>query len=119
MIAPLRPGAGIEQNADDGKIKRRPRVGRLVGCAKFSADEGPAVNALKFEMPPSRMQRNIQRRICGAHRFDYKIGRRIQPLQIDLKVEKLAIETKFKQFVRARTHRFTGQKRKRNRFQVS
>ena len=108
MITPTRPGAGIEKNADDRKIKGRPGAGSLLGCAKFPADEGPAVDALKLEMPPSRMQRNIQRWICAAHRFDHKIGRRIQPLQIDLKVEKLAIETKFKQFVRARTHRFTG-----------
>ena len=100
--APVRPGAGIEQHADDDEIERgagalcgrRPRH-RLV-------DLVPVVEAVDVEMPPARMERHVERGIGGPRRVDHELRGVVEPAEIDPKIRQPVAERQH--LVRALAH---------------
>ena len=71
--APVRPRAGIEQHADDRQIERRARALGRRRPRHGLIDFVPVIEAVDVEMPPARMERNVERRIGRARRVDHEL----------------------------------------------
>ena len=80
-IGPARPGAGIEQHADDGEVECGARALGRVAPRRGAVDRGPAIVAADHEMPPARMERHVERGIGLARRRDDEVGGRVEPRQ--------------------------------------
>ncbi len=84
---PRRPGAGIEQHADDRKIERRARA---LGGATASPSAGRCSSQRStpsmLEMPPARMKRHVERGIGRARGIDHQPRRIVEAIQIDAKI---------------------------------
>src|SRR6185369_14209602 len=93
-VAPTRPRAGIEQDADDRQIKRgagslrgrRPRH-RLI---KFV----PVIEPVDVEMPPPRMKRHVEGGIGRSRGVDHQLRRLIEAAQVDPKIRQMTAERK-------------------------
>ena len=100
--APVRPRAGIEQDADNRQIERR--AGALSGRwpRHRLIDFVPVIEAVDLEMPPARMKRHVERRISRARRIDHKLRGLIETGQIDAKIRQAVAERQH--LVRALAH---------------
>src|SRR6185312_11754422 len=59
-ISPAWPGAGIQQHADDGEIECRAGLLRRRWPCHRLIDLVPVVEAVDIEMPPPRMEWNVE-----------------------------------------------------------
>src|SRR5215471_18819096 len=106
---PDRTGAGIEQNADDGKVEFRPCArGGGPPMARVSKRR-PTVVAIDDEVAPTGMDRNIKRRISFARDRSSEIGGFFQAMQMDMKMLELVGEACLQDQVRTLSHRGRGQ----------
>ena len=100
--SPVRPRAGIEQHADDRQIERRAGAlfGRRPGHRLI--EFVPVIEAVDVEMPPARMERDVERGIGRARRVDHKLRGVVEPRQIDLEIRQAVAERQH--LVRAFAH---------------
>ena len=78
-IAPVRPGAGVEQHRDDGQVEAARARAAASAKSACRGDLRPEVAAAEHEMPPARVERDVEVRIVRAdHRGD-SVGAAVKP----------------------------------------
>src|SRR5262249_41997098 len=102
----------IEDCADDREIESGARFRETVGAPVSPPERFISVFPVHDEMPPSRMKRNSQRRICRAHGRDNQFGRRVELLQVDAKIRKSLFKPKLEHAMRSRANSLGIQKSK-------
>ncbi len=100
---------GIEKYADDRQIEGRPRACFVARPARRLCDLREAIDPIDHEMPPARMEWNIERRIGPAGRGDDQIGGRIEPGKIDAKIRQPVFQSQREHALRARAHGLSAQ----------
>ena len=92
MIAPLSPGSGVEEHADDREVDPRPRA--LVRRAvRQGAIELPrAVATTHVEVPPATVQRHAKIGIAGPGGRGHELGRDVNASEIDVEVSEPVVE---------------------------
>ena len=112
-IAPISACAGVEEHADDREVEGRARLGGSVRPLRGRRERCPAVGARIHEMPPARVEGNVERRIVLAHDRDHVIRRRGQPAAIDPPMVEAPCLAEPQHLMRALAHRLRGQEAER------
>ena len=113
-VTPLWSRSGIEQDADDGEIKRGARARSGIAPVRFLVDHGPAIVAIEDKVTPTRVEWHDERRIIMTRRVDDEVDRLVEMPKIDLEVRQLIVEADRQHPLRAFADRLGAQKRKRS-----
>ena len=100
-IAPVRPGPGIEQDADHREVIGRPAPFGRAGEAGLAVQRRPAILPADDEMPPARMEGNLQRRIVPADGVQDVVGAGLEPADIHREMQQAPGEAEFQHLVGA------------------
>ena len=105
MVAPIVPGAGIQQDGDDGEVEfgARPRGG--IAPRRLGGNFGPKIASAENKMPPARVQRYFQIRINIANDARDEVRRMHELVEIDAEIFQLAREARREHLARAVAHR--------------
>ena len=86
LVAPARPGAGVEEDADDREVERRPRHLGCLGPGRHRDDAAPAVEPAGREMAPPGMEGDVEARVVLADGRDHHVGGAVQAVEVDREV---------------------------------
>src|SRR5947209_20282331 len=90
-IAPIGPSASVEQHADDDEIEPGAGFLRRVVPARFCFQRSPAVMAADREMPPARMERDVEERVIVPDRLADIVRDGAEPRRIDAPILQFAV----------------------------
>ncbi len=108
---PVRAGAGIEQHADHGEIEFGPCPRGAIAPGGGAGDARPAVLSVEHEMPPSRMEGNVEIGIGRARDLEGQVGGVLKAVQIDPEMRQPILEALAQQQVRPFAHGGGAQQR--------
>ena len=103
-VAPVRPGAGVEEDADDRKVEGGAGHPGGVHPGRHRDDAAPAVEPAGREMAPAGVEGDIERRVVLPDRCDDLVGGGAEAVEVDREVREPSGKAALEQRVRALAH---------------